>query len=101
LTITVEPEILLSQPAQAGEKPKLIQRVVLLLADREISAQLPTLPDPPPASMDKLIFTIDDAPLVEGALLHLRIDDVESLPFKLDPTKKQPAFDDSQRVTIR
>ena len=84
LTITCTPHIL---PAQ---------RAVLLIADREVPAQAHA------ASTDTLQFIISDAPAVAGALVQVRIDGVDSLPFirRAVPPPSRLVFDDSQRVTI-
>jgi hypothetical protein len=72
------------------------QRATLLIADREATAQ------DHPAETDTLQFTIEDAPAVTDALLRLRIDGVDSLPFRRQATPPPPrlVFDDSQRITI-
>ena len=100
LTITCSPEIILARPESPGEEATLLQRVVLLLADREIPAQLPPLPDPPPPATDKVNFVVKNAPVVTNSLPRLRVDEIDSLPFKLAGDPPQLAFDEAQRVTI-
>jgi hypothetical protein len=72
------------------------QRATLLIADREVAAQAH------PAETDTLQFIIEDAPAVTDALLRLRIDGVDSLPFRRQAIPPPPrlVFDDSQRITI-
>jgi Pvc16 N-terminal domain len=70
------------------------QSVTLLLADREIQAQ------PLGAASDTLTFDIDNAPVLNGALARLRIDGVDSMPFKYDEASRGFVFDDQQRITI-
>jgi hypothetical protein len=84
LTITCGPQI------------RPTQRAALLIADREVAAQAH------PADTDTLQFTIDDAPIVTDALVRLRIDGIDSLPFTRQELPPPPhlAFDDNQKVTI-
>jgi hypothetical protein len=84
LTITCGPQI------------RPTHRAALLIADREVAAQAH------PADTDTLQFTIDDAPIVTDALVRLRIDGVDSLPFTRQELPPPPhlAFDDNQKVTI-
>lgn len=72
------------------------QRAVLLVADREAAAENHS------ADTDTLQFTIENAPAVNDALLRLRIDGVDSLPFRRQATPPPPrlVFDDNQRITI-
>ncbi|MBX3639485.1 MAG: DUF4255 domain-containing protein [Nitrosomonas sp.] len=72
------------------------QRAVLLVAGQEVTAQ------DHPADTDTLQFTITDAPAVNDALLRLRIDGVDSLPFSRQAVPPPPrlVFDDNQRITI-
>ena len=82
LTISCAPQVLPEQRAQ------------LLLADREVAA------DVHPAATTTLRFEVVEAPAVNQALVRLRVDDVDSLPFAM-PTGATPfAFDDAQKVTI-
>lgn len=70
------------------------QSVTLLLADREISAE------PLAAASASLTFTVEDAPSLDQALLRIRIDGVDSLPFRFDADSRTFRFDDAQRITI-
>ena len=85
LTMTCAPQVL----------PQ--QRAVLQLADREVAAQ------PHPAATATLQFVIENAPVVADALARLRVDGVDSLPFKRQATPPPPrlVFDDQQQVTIQ
>jgi hypothetical protein len=82
LQVVCRPEVLPSQSA------------ALLLADREIPAQ--TLA----ASSDTLAFEIDNAPVLTDMLVRLRVDGVDSMPFRYDEPSGGFVFDDQQRVTI-
>lgn len=84
LSITCSPQVHLSQHA------------ALLIADREVAAQ------PHLVETDPLQFIITDAPTVNNALVRLRIDGVDSLPFRRQAVPPPPrlVFDDSQRITI-
>ena len=82
LTITCSPQVL----------PE--QRSVLLLADRDVPAQ------PHATVTDTLQFVIAKAPAVTGGLVQLRVDGVDSLPFKRTGTPPRLVFDDQQKVTI-
>lgn len=83
LTITCTPRV---RPAQ---------RAIAVFADREVPAE-------PHGTTTTLTFVVDDAPVVTGAVVRLRIDGVDSLPFRREPTPPPPrfVFDDAQRVTI-
>lgn len=72
------------------------QRAVLLVADREVAAEDHS------AETNPLQFIITDAPAIDDALLRLRIDGVDSLPFMRQAVPPPPrlVFDNSQRVTI-
>jgi hypothetical protein len=70
------------------------QTAALLLADREIQAQILAAPG------DTLTFDIDNAPVLNGVLVRLRVDGVDSMPFKYDEASRGFAFDDQQRITI-
>lgn len=82
LQVTCRPQVL---PAQSA---------VLLLADREIQAQALAAPSDTPT------FHIDNAPVLDGALIRLRVDGVDSMPFKYDEPTRGFVFDDQQRITI-
>lgn len=84
LTITCSPQV------------RPTQRAALLIADREVAAQAH------PADTDMLLFTVENAPVVIDALVRLRIDGVDSLPFKRQAIPPPPhfVFDDNQKVTI-
>ncbi len=72
------------------------QRVALLIADREVPAEAH------PADTGSLQFIIEHAPVVTGALVYLRIEGVDSLPFvrQAAPPPPRLVFDDNQKVTI-
>lgn len=72
------------------------QRVALRLADREVPAQ------PHAADTDTLQFIVEGAPVVTGALVHVRVEGVDSLPFvrQAAPPPPRLVFDDNQKVTI-
>jgi hypothetical protein len=82
LRVTCRPQV---QPAQSA---------ALLLADREIQAQ------PLGAPGDTLSFDIDNAPVLTDALIRLRVDGVDSMPFRYDEPTRGFVFDDQQRITI-
>ena len=82
LTLTCSPQVL----------PK--QNAALLLADREVAAQAH------PTATDKLTFVVENAPAVADALVRVRVDGVDSLPFTITGSPPQPVFDDEQRVSI-
>lgn len=82
LTLTVGPRVL---PTQT---------VTLLLTDREIAA------GPHPADTDTVQFTIPDAPIVTDAIIRLRVDGVDSIPFERTGAPPRFQFADSQKVTI-
>jgi hypothetical protein len=82
-----------------GCSPKLLpkQSAELLISDRETAAEShPTL-------TDTVQFVVKKAPVVAGALVYLRVDGVDSLPFKRQavPPPPRPVFDDQQRATIQ
>ena len=81
LTITCKPQVLPTQ------------RVSLLIAGREVIAQ------PRLVKTDPLEFAIENAPVVTNESLYLRVDGVDSLPFKHN-AQGQLIFDDAQKVTI-
>jgi hypothetical protein len=84
LTITCSPEV---RPSQ---------RVAILLADREVAAA------PHPSDTGTLQFAVDNAPVVNDATVRLRVDGIDSLPFRRQETPPPPrlVFDEAQRVTI-
>ena len=82
LTLTASPLVPISQTA------------TLLLADREITAE------PRTADSDPLQFTITDAPVVTDAVVRLRVDGVDSIPFERTATPPGFQFAASQKVTI-
>lgn len=79
-----------------GPQVRPTQRVALLIADREVAAQAH------PADTDTLQFTVENAPVVTDALVRLRIDGVDSLPFMRQAIPPPPrlVFDNNQKVTI-
>jgi hypothetical protein len=82
LTVSASPLILRTQTA------------TLLLADREIAAELRA------ADTDPLEFAVPDAPVVKDAVVRLRVDGVDSIPFERTGTPPRFQFADSQKVTI-
>jgi hypothetical protein len=74
------------------------QQAVLLLAGREVVGQVDA------ANPDKVMFVVEKAPTVNNELIRLRVDGIESMPFKRvdEPPPIRFEFDDSQnqRVTI-
>jgi hypothetical protein len=82
LDITCRPEVLPEQSA------------LLLLGERQIAAE------PRLASSATLTFAVEDAPALSGAPARVRVDGVDSLPFRYDPATRGFAFDDAQRITI-
>lgn len=84
LTVTPYPVVPLDQGAD------------LLLGDRGIAAEVRA------AAADPLVFVIDEAPVVKDAVLRLRIEGVDSLPYFLDTavTPARMAFDPGQKVSI-
>jgi len=84
LTITCSPQV------------RPTQRAALLIADREVAAQAH------PADTGTLQFTVENAPVVTDAIVRLRIDGVDSLPFTRQaiPLPPRLVFDDNQKVTI-
>jgi hypothetical protein len=83
LTVTVTPDVLPEQSA------------VIYLADREVAAE------PHLAATDTLTFVIADAPVVQDAVLRLRIDGVDSLPVERQHNPERLVFADNQKVTIQ
>lgn len=77
-------------------RPRVLTRqsAFLLLAGRETPAEAHANPT------DTLRFIVRGAPAVQDALVRLRIDGVDSLPFTFDAVTGRFAFDAQQRVTI-
>jgi hypothetical protein len=82
LDVTVKPDVL----------PQ--QRAVIYLADREVAAEDRF------AATDTLTFVIRDAPIVQDAILRLRIDGIDSLPVERRHNPERLVFADNQKVTI-
>ncbi len=82
LQVTCRPQV---QPGQSA---------TLLLAEREIQAQALGAPSA------ILTFDVTNAPVLSGSLIRVRVDGVDSLPFKYDATTRGFVFDDQQRITI-
>lgn len=84
ITVTCQPRV------HEGQQP------VLLLAGREVAGQVDT------NNPNKIRFTVENAPQVNNALVRLRVDGIESQPFRRvdTPPTFRFEFDDSQRVTI-
>ncbi|HKP11589.1 MAG TPA: DUF4255 domain-containing protein [Blastocatellia bacterium] len=82
LTVKVKPDVL---PQQS---------VAIYLADREVLA------DAHLVATDTLSFVIHDAPLVQDAVLRLRVDGVDSLPVERRHNPERIVFADDQKVTI-
>ncbi len=77
-------------------RPRVLppQSAALLLAEREIQAQALGAPG------DTLTFDIANAPVLSGALARVRVDGIDSMPFKYDEASRSFIFDDQQRITI-
>jgi hypothetical protein len=82
LSITCHPKVLPGQSA------------TLLIGDREIAATPIVNPT------DTLEFVVEDAPALADQLVRIRVDGVDSFPFRYDPVASGFVFDDTQRVTI-
>jgi hypothetical protein len=82
LTVAISPQVL---PSQFSE---------VLFAGREIAAEAHGV------AASSLDFIVTNAEAVTGALLRLRVDGIDSLPFVVTGTPPLPAFDDNQKVTI-
>ncbi|MGH8611953.1 MAG: DUF4255 domain-containing protein [Gammaproteobacteria bacterium] len=82
LTITASPRVLPTRTA------------TLLFTDQEIAAE------PRTADTDPLQFEIPDAPVVTDAVVRIRVDGVDSIPFERTGTPPRFQFVDSQKVTI-
>jgi hypothetical protein len=80
-------------------QPKVLpaQRAVLLFSDRETLAN--SRPDNSPAT-DTLSFAISNASTVTDALVRLRVDGVDSMPFIRIGTPPALTFDPAQRASI-
>jgi hypothetical protein len=76
--------------------PKVLpaQTAVMLLAGREVVAESH------PVTSDTLTFVIKNAPTIQDEFVRLRVDGVDSVPFKSAGVPPQLGFDDGQRVTI-
>lgn len=83
LTVTCHPQVRTEQTA------------ALLIGDREVVVE------PLAAAGDTLTFVITDAPVLQDALVQLRVDGVGSMPFTFDDATRTFVFDDAQRVTIQ
>ena len=70
------------------------QTATLLLADRAIAAE------PRTSNTDPLQFAITDAPVVTDAVVRLRVDGVDSIPFERTDIPPRFQFAASQKVTI-
>jgi hypothetical protein len=82
-----------------GCRPQVLpeQAALLQIAAREIRAE------PHPVAAASLDFVIEDAPVVTEALVRVRVDGVDSLPFvrRAVPPPPRLVFDDAQKVTIQ
>jgi hypothetical protein len=72
------------------------QQAVLLLAGREVIGQIN------PADLNQVVFVVENAPIVTDELIRLRVDGIESMPFRRVDTPPPTRFEfaDSQKVTI-
>ncbi len=79
-----------------GPQVRRVQRAALLLGDRDVQAESHT------TDTATLTFVIKGATPVTDAVARLRIDGVDSLPFKRVTVPAPPhfEFDDAQKVTI-
>ena len=79
-----------------GPQVRPSQRAAILIADREVAAA------PHPSDTGTLQFIVDNAPVVTDTIVRLRVDGIDSLPFKRQETPPPPrlVFDEAQRVTI-
>jgi len=105
ITIQCGPEL----PVEARKvgsvwKKKLKQKVLLLLAGRELEPE--ALPDSAAATEPKfeknLTFVMKNAPTISNEVARLRVDGVDSIPFvrRELPVPPRLVFDDQQKVTI-
>jgi hypothetical protein len=83
LTVTCKPEVLPEQSA------------AVLLADREVQAEAHN------TATDQLTFVITEAPLITDAVLRLRVDGVDSMPYERKENPPRLVFADNQKVTIQ
>ncbi len=72
------------------------QQAVLLLAGREVVGHVDN------NNPDKVVFAVQNAPVVTNELIRLRVDGIDSMPFKRvdTPPPTRFEFDNNQRVTI-
>ncbi|WP_320045522.1 DUF4255 domain-containing protein [uncultured Desulfobacter sp.] len=71
------------------------QQVVLLLADKEIEGKIYT------TDADKVVFSTSGLPSMQGEQVRLRVDGIESMPFKrADTLPPRFEFDSDQRVPL-
>jgi hypothetical protein len=72
------------------------QQAVLLLAGREIVGQIDT------NDANKIVFVVKNAPVVTNEFIRLRVDGIESMPFKRvdSPPPTRFEYDNTQQVTI-
>ncbi len=70
------------------------QTATLLIADQEIAAEPRTI------DTDPLQFEISNAPVVTDAVVRLRVDGVDSIPFERTGTPPRFQFATNQKVTI-
>jgi hypothetical protein len=70
------------------------QAVLLLIADREIAAE------PREASSTSVEFKFVPDAAMDGKLLFLRVDGVDSQPLRFDSAKATYFFDDDQRLAV-
>ena len=82
LTVSCSPEV------------QIEQRVFLLLGDREVQAEKRLTANSP------LVFHINKAPILSLQAVYVRVDGVDSLPFKRVDNPPCFAFADNQKVTI-
>jgi hypothetical protein len=84
ITITCQPRV------------RIQQQAVLLVAGTEVVGKID------PGNPDKLIFVIEGAPTTDAEQIRLRVDGIESLPFKRvdTPPPTRFEFDANQQVKI-
>lgn len=82
ITVTCRPQVLATQTA------------TLCVGDRVVAAEARAL------DTDPLVFVLDPAPALAGAIVRLTVDGAESTPVTIDPVTGDFAFDDAQRLTI-
>ncbi len=71
------------------------QTASVLLAGREFSAK------PDETTPEAWTIKVEKALKVKDELIYLRVDGVDSMPFKPAETEQSLVFDDAQMVTIR